>query len=92
MYNKCTKVSLLVQKLDPVHFFGISESRLDVRITDNLISVNDYTVLLLDNDYALHTVLALYVHKSIKNSIRRRFFLLEFATISHQNHWNHQPF
>ena len=37
LYNKCTEVSLLMQKLAPVHLFGISESRLDARITDNLI-------------------------------------------------------
>ena len=68
LYNKCTEVSLLVQKLAPVHLFGISESRLDARITDNLISINDYTVLRRDSGYPLHTGLALYVHKSIENT------------------------
>ena len=35
----------MMQKLAPVHLFGTSESRLDARITDNLISIKDYTVL-----------------------------------------------
>ena len=64
-----------MQKLAPVHLFGISESRLDARITDNLISINDYTVLRRDSGYPLHTGLALYVHKSIENSFRRRLDL-----------------
>ena len=75
LFNKCTEVSLLMQKLAPVHLFGISESRLDDRITDNLISINDYTVLRRDSGYPLHTGLALYVHKSIENSVRRRLDL-----------------
>ena len=64
-----------MQKLAPVHLFGISESRLDGRITDNLIFINDYTVLRRDSGYPLHTGLALYVHKSIENSVRRRLDL-----------------
>ena len=36
------------------------------------ISTKDYTVLRRDNDYPLHPGLALYVHKSIENSVRRR--------------------
>ena len=75
LFNKCTEVSLLMQKLAPVHLFGISESRLDGRITDNLISIIDYTVLRRDSGYPLHTGLALYVHKSIENSVRRRLDL-----------------
>ena len=75
LFNKCTEVSLLMQKLAPVHLFGISESRLDDRVTDNLISINDCTVLRRDSGYPLHTGLALYVHKSIENSVRRRLDL-----------------
>ena len=69
-----------MQNLAPAHLFGISESRLDVRITGNLISIEDYTVLRSDNDYPLHTNLALYAQKSIKNSVRRRLDL-EIETI-----------
>ena len=72
LYNNCTEVSLLMQKLAPVYLFGISESRFDARITNNLISINDYTVLRHDSGYPLHTDLVLYVHKSIENSVRRR--------------------
>ena len=67
-----------MQKLAPVHLFGISESsesRLDARISDNSISINDYTVLRRDSGYPLHTALALYVHKSMENSVRRRLDL-----------------
>ena len=70
LHNKYTEVYLLMQKLAPVHLFGISESLLDARITDNLISIKDYTVLRRDKDDPLHTWLALYVHKTIENSVR----------------------
>ena len=40
-----------------------------------MISINDYTVLRRDSGYPLHTGLALYVHKSIENSVRRRLDL-----------------
>ena len=72
LYSKCTEVSLLMQKSTPVHFFRISESRLDARITNYLISVTDYAVLRRDSNSPLHTGLALYVHKSIENRVRRR--------------------
>ena len=80
LYNKCTEVSLLMQKLAPIHLFGISESRLDARITEYLISINDYTVLRRDSGYPLYTGLPPYVHKSIKNSVRRRLDLEIEAT------------
>ena len=75
MFIICLKdahVSLLMQKLIPVHLpvFGICQSRLDARITDNLGSSNDYTVLRRDSDYPLHTGLALYVNRSIENRVR----------------------
>ena len=75
LFNKYTEVSLMMQKLAPVHLFGTSESRLDGRITDNLISINDFTVLCRDSGYPLHTGLALYVHKSMENNVRRRLDL-----------------
>ena len=50
LYNKCTEVFLLMQKLTPVLLFGISESRIDARNTDNLISINNYTVLRRKSD------------------------------------------
>ena len=71
-YNICTEVFLLMQKSTPVHLFGISESRLDARITNNLISVTDYAVLRRDSNRPLHTGLALYVHRSTENRVRRR--------------------
>ena len=83
LYNKCTEVSLLMQKLTPIHLFGICEYRLDSRITDNLISINDYTVLCHDNDYPLHTGFALYVQNSIENTVRRRLYL----EIEDRNNW-----
>ena len=57
--------------LPSVHLFRISESRLDARIADNLIFINDYTVLRRDIDWPLHTGLALCVYKPIENSVRR---------------------
>ena len=56
----------------PVHLFRINESSLDARITDNVISMNDYAVLRRDNNYPLHTGLVLHVTKSIVHTVRRR--------------------
>ena len=50
----------------------MSEFRLDARVANNLISVTDYAVLRRDSNYPLHKGLALYVHKSIGNRVRRR--------------------
>ena len=50
LYNNCTEVYLFMQKLVPVYIFRISESRLDARFTDTLISINDYTVLRRSSD------------------------------------------
>ena len=69
-----------MQKSAPIHLFGVRESRLDARITNNLISVTDYAVLLRDSNYPLHTGLDLNVQKSIKNRVRRRSDL-EIKTI-----------
>ena len=71
-----------MQKSAPVHLFGFSESGLDARITNNLISMTDYAVLRRDSNYPLHTGLALYVHKSIENRVRRRSDL-EIKTIEY---------
>ena len=75
LYYKYTEVSLFIQKLAPVRLFGIRGSCLDGRITDNLISINDYSVLRRDSDYPLRTDLVLYVHKSVENNVRRRLDL-----------------
>ena len=69
-----------MQKFAPVHLFGVSESRLDARITNNLISLTDYAALRRDSNYPSHTGLALYVHKSRENRLRRRSDL-EIKTI-----------
>ena len=61
-----------MRKSAPVHLFEIIEFRLDARITDDLICINDYAVLLRDSDYPLSVGLALYAHNSIENKVRRR--------------------
>ena len=65
-------MSLLIQKSEQVHLFGIGESRLDACITNNLISLTDYAVLCCDSNYCLPTGRALYIHKSVENRVRRR--------------------
>ena len=53
--RKSAPVHLFGRKSAPVHLFDISELRLDARITDNIISTNDYTVLRRDSNYPLHS-------------------------------------
>ena len=69
LFGRCTEV----WQLTPVHLFGISESRSDV--TENVISINDYTVLRSDNDYPLHTCAGLYALKFKENRVRCRLDL-----------------
>ena len=69
-----------MRKSAPVHLFGISKSHLDARITDNLISMNDYGFSRHDSNYPIHTDLTLYVHKSIEDRVMHRLDL-EIETI-----------
>lgn len=73
LYNKLPDVSLLLSRANrPVHLFGISETRLDSRVTDTLIQIPNYSVLRRDGSEHGHTGLALYIHASIANLTVRR--------------------
>ena len=73
LYNKVPDVcAFLAQSSPDCHLFGITESRLDSRITDHSISISDYYIIRRDPQFSGQTGIAVYVHKSIQGITHRR--------------------
>ncbi|MGB5437968.1 MAG: endonuclease/exonuclease/phosphatase family protein, partial [Maribacter sp.] len=73
LVNKVPDVCVLLnQSSQPVHVFGMSETRLDSRIADTLIYIPQYSVLRRDSAKKNHTGIAVYIHDSISNFATRR--------------------
>ena len=71
LYNKVPSVNLLLNYHN-VHILGLSETKLDDKISDSCISINNYTIIRRDKQLAKHTGLAAYVHDSIYANIKIR--------------------
>ena len=66
LLNKVSEVHpILSNKNDLVHVFGFSESRLSDLVSDNVISVPDYSLIRQDAKTKMETGLIIYVHKSV---------------------------
>lgn len=73
LVNKVTDVCVFLNKQPQlVHLFGVSETRLDSRVSDSLIDIPNYSVLRRDSARKGQTGLALYVHRSIASIVKRR--------------------
>ena len=79
VYHLCNKVEdikvQLYKSQKTIHMLGLSETRLDERIDDNLISIQNYTLIRRDKAYSMHTGLAVYIHNSISSFVKRRLDL-----------------
>ena len=62
----------LHQTNPPFHLYGITESRLHSRISNNSVRIPDYDIIRRDATLMNETGIAAYVHKSIVQFIRRR--------------------
>ena len=68
LYSKVPYVCNLLQSQSSseYHLFGITESRLDFRITDYSISIPDYHIIRRDPQLPGQTGTAVYVHQSVQ--------------------------
>ena len=59
--NKVTDVNVFVHQSDISHIFGVSESRLTSYVSDEVVSIPNYSILRRDADEPGHTEIAVYV-------------------------------
>ena len=74
LYNKVSDVCKFLQSQSSsgYHLFGITESRLDFRITDHSISIPDYHIIRRDPQLPELTGFAVYVHQAVQAITHRR--------------------
>ena len=74
LYSKVPDVCnfLQSQSSSEYHLFGITESRLDFRITDHSISIPDYHITRRDPQLTGQTGIAVSVHHSVQAITHRR--------------------
>ena len=74
LYNKVPDVCnfLQSQSSSKYHLLGVTESRLDFRITDHSISFPDYHITRRDPQLPEQTGIAVYVHQSVQAITHRR--------------------
>ena len=72
--NKIDDITVLIENYpDRVHLFGVNETRLDADMNDSLIHINNYSIVRKDAEQNVgHTGLVIYIHDSIRHSVRRR--------------------
>ena len=75
LFNKVQDLNVYNQQTGQFHIFGVSESRLDANVDDHQIELQDYVVYRRDGISPGQTGIAVYVHKSISNSVKRRYDL-----------------
>ena len=73
--NKVPDVDFYLNETSHLHIFGLSESRLDSRISDAAISIPGYFVFRRDPTSPGHTGLVVYIRQSFKTVIHRRLDL-----------------
>ena len=74
LYNKVPDVCNFLQSRSSseCHLLGITESRLDFRITDHSISIPDYYIIRRDPQLPGQTEIAVHVHQSVQAVVHRR--------------------
>ena len=73
LYKKVQDINVMLSSVaNKVHVLGLSETRLDDRIEDYHISINNYTIIRRDKRSDKQTGFAAYVHDSICQQIKIR--------------------
>lgn len=78
IYHLCNKIpdlSVFFKQSSRFHIFGLSETRLNSKVDDSMLSIDNYSILRKDACSPLHTGLAVYVHDSIAEFVTRRLDL-----------------
>jgi hypothetical protein len=72
LYNKLPDVCLLLNESPNIHILGLSETRLDSRITNEMLLIPNYQIIRRDASQNGETGLALYVHNNVFQFVKRR--------------------
>ena len=73
LFNKVHEINVeLTKKSQTIHILGLSETRLDDKIDDSNVEIQNYVLLRRDKQIEGHTGLAVYIHNSILQFTRRR--------------------
>ena len=73
LYNKVPDLCVFLSQSTPnYNIFGITESRLDSRISDQDINVPNYCISRTDSLVIGQTGIAVYIHNSIADITHRR--------------------
>ena len=73
LFNKVDAIKVVLSKsTKTIHLLGLSETRLDDRIEDANISIPNHILIRRDKQYDKHTGLAVYIHSSQAQYLKRR--------------------
>lgn len=70
--NKTPDLYVLLSQPNPFHLFGFTETRLNSSISDDVISIPEFSIIRRDPQSHTHTGIAVYIHNSLKDITRRR--------------------
>ena len=70
-------MNVFVHQSDILHIFGVSESRLTSYVSDEVVSIPNYSILRRDADEPGHAGIAVYVYNSIQDFTQRRYDLVQ---------------
>ena len=63
---------VFLNTLDHFHLFGITETRLNSCISDEILAIPNFSLIRKDSSAPRQTGIAVYIHHSIKHLVRRR--------------------
>ena len=73
LHNKVLDLSVFLNQSAPSYnLFGVTESRLDFRISDQEVNIPDYRIQRKDSTAVGQTGIAVYIHDSIADITHRR--------------------
>ena len=72
LFNKVADVTVLLNEPQNIHILGLSETRLDNRITNEMLSIPHYKIIRKDATHPGETGLAMYIHDSLFQYTYRR--------------------
>ena len=73
LHNKVLDLSVFLNQSAPSYnLFGVTESRLDFRISDQDVNIPDYRMQRKDSIAIVQTVIGVYIHDSIADITHRR--------------------
>ena len=73
--NKVTDVNVFVHQSNILHIFGVSESMFTSYVSDEVVSIPNYSILRRDADEPGRARIAVYVHNCIRDFTHRRYDL-----------------